>query len=359
MELLKHRLKVSVPETISFPRIDPVPEGVVHRPFWSVMIPTHNRSEYLEQTLKSVLEQAPGPEQMQIEVVDNYSTEADIEVIAREIGHNRISFYRQPYNVGIAINWNTCIQRANGYWVHILHDDDLVLPGFYNYLGEGIERESSIGAAFCRHAFIDEKGEPTWMSSLERTTAGILYNWLERIAVEELIQASAIVVKRSTYEKLGGFYPELSYALDWDMYKRIAVHYTFWYEPKILACYRQHPLSITSCLIRSGADVAETRKSIEISKLYLSNTIANELISKAKEHYAFYALNTAYQMFAIGDIFAAFAQIKEALKCSYSIRVIKSLIYLFIRVAMHLVRRIVRRTANRVMEICFRRNTGL
>ena len=43
-------------------------------PFWSVMIPTYNpRADYLEETLHSVLQQDPGPEQMQIEVIDDGS----------------------------------------------------------------------------------------------------------------------------------------------------------------------------------------------------------------------------------------------------------------------------------------------
>ena len=59
--------------TVSPPSIAPVPEGV-HRPKWSVMIPTFNCANYLRQTLESVLAQDPGPEQMQIEVVDDCST---------------------------------------------------------------------------------------------------------------------------------------------------------------------------------------------------------------------------------------------------------------------------------------------
>ena len=51
------------------PRIAPVPAGV-RRPRWSVMIPTFNCAKYLRETLGSVLAQDPGPERMQIEVVD-------------------------------------------------------------------------------------------------------------------------------------------------------------------------------------------------------------------------------------------------------------------------------------------------
>jgi len=49
------------------------------RPFWSVMIPTYNpRADYLEETLHSVLQQNPGPKQMQIEVVDDCSPGMDV-----------------------------------------------------------------------------------------------------------------------------------------------------------------------------------------------------------------------------------------------------------------------------------------
>ena len=60
--------------TPSIPRIEPVPEGIA-RPLWSVMIPTYNSGEWLRQTLESVMAQDRGPERMEIQVVDNCSTE--------------------------------------------------------------------------------------------------------------------------------------------------------------------------------------------------------------------------------------------------------------------------------------------
>ncbi len=64
------------------------------------MIPTFNCAKYLRQTLESVLRQDPGPEEMQIEVIDDCSAQDDPEAIVREIGKGRVAFYRKPKNEG-------------------------------------------------------------------------------------------------------------------------------------------------------------------------------------------------------------------------------------------------------------------
>ena len=106
---LKRRL--NIPEHLDYPSIASVPEDG-NRPFWSVMIPTYNCAYYLERTLKSVLEQDRGPDEMQIEVVDDCSTEDDPEAVVKEIGKERASFFRQPRNVGVTANFNICDASA-------------------------------------------------------------------------------------------------------------------------------------------------------------------------------------------------------------------------------------------------------
>src|SRR5262245_33451371 len=91
------------------------------RPLWSVMIPTYNCAAYLRDALKSVLLQDPGPEVMQIEVVDDFSTQDDPAAVVAEVGKGRVGFYRQRQNVGHTTNFNTCIQRSRGELVHLLH----------------------------------------------------------------------------------------------------------------------------------------------------------------------------------------------------------------------------------------------
>ena len=117
------------------PLISPLQEENSPRPFWSVMIPTYNpRADYLEETLNSVLQQDPGPDQMQIEVVDDCSNDNTASEVTRRIGAGRVTFHAESQNRGLANNWNRCIERARGHWVHILHQDDIVLPGFYDRL---------------------------------------------------------------------------------------------------------------------------------------------------------------------------------------------------------------------------------
>ncbi|PSB44138.1 hypothetical protein C7B67_22965 [filamentous cyanobacterium Phorm 6] len=319
---------------VEFPTILPL-SASSERPFWSVMIPTYNLKEnYLEQTLKSVIEQAPFIEEMQIEVVNDHPSQSiqnEIEAIIKKVSGDRIKFYRHSEtNVGQTAIFNLCIQRARGQWVHILHDDDLVKPGFYSSLRGSIEQQLTIGAAFCRCVHVNEENAPLWLSPLEKETPGILTDWLKKIAVYSWIAAASIVVKRSIYEELGGFCPQAGAAADWEMWKRIAVRYPMWYDPQILACTRMNSASWTSRLFQLGENIAEARKAIEISQSYLPKDSGEELSNQARDHYAIEALKMAHSMIARGEMNSAFAQIREGLKCSNSSKVMSLLPAVFL-----------------------------
>jgi len=315
------------------------------------MIPTYNRSDYLKETLESVLEQDLGIEQMQIEVIDNCSIESDVAAIVDQVGRGRISVYQQPYHVGMNDNWNTCINRARGHYVHILHDDDLVRPGFYKHLQTAFEQEVNIGAAFCRSIFIDEDSHWQSIVTLEEKTAGILPNYLERIALIGFIYAPAIAVRRVAYEKLGGFCAEAGSATDWEMWKRIAANYPIWYEPQPLSCYRTHAQAASTDLLRTGGNVANNCRAIEISKTYLPEPIAVELSNKAGEYNARSAINFARHRLSVGDVETATAQIREALKSSMHLKIIVLVIDTFVWTATDWTFRILRKTVKNSLAL--------
>jgi len=228
--------------TICYPKIDPLPENI-HRPFWSVMIPTYNRVNYLGKTIKSVLDQDPGPESMQIEVIDNFSSsKLNVAELVKEIGDDRVSYYRQPVQVGFQENWSTCIRRAYGKWVHILHDDDMVLPGFYSSYQQFINLHPEANLIFSQAIHIDENDEPfyTFIPAIPDFPDGIIKDAFKLLLLDNFIYSTSSVVSREKYEKLGGFHPHVMHTVDWDMWLRIALDGPIGYVKKPLLAYRIH-----------------------------------------------------------------------------------------------------------------------
>jgi len=286
------------------------------------MIPVYNRVTYLERTLRSVLSQDPGAEEMQIEVVDDASSLGDPEALVRRVGGERVDFVRQPRRLGGIANWNSCIERSLGEWVHILHSDDVVFPGFYRCLKAGLEGRDDVGAAFCRYAHIDENERWRAISELERPTPGVLAGFIYKIGARCRIQCASMVVRRSVYEKLGGFRTELSYAADWEMWVRIAAHYPVWYEPETLAAFRKHSTSWTVAFVRSAEDVVNERRCIAVIRQLLPPDQAESVSRKARENVAHLALSNAYDALGKGEFTAVLKQVWEGLKCSASPRVV-------------------------------------
>jgi glycosyltransferase involved in cell wall biosynthesis len=228
------------------------------------MIPVYNSTTYLRQTLESILAQDPGPNAMQIEVVDGCSTINRPAELVRRIAGDRVSVFRHAAPLPMYANWNSCIERARGEWVHILHSDDFVRPGFYERLRAGVGSREDIGAAFCRWITVDANDRPETQAPLERPDPGVLENWFETQAVAQHIQFASIVVRKKAFAQAGGFRADLKFAVDWEMWTRLASQYAFWYEPETLACYRVHAGSETSRLQRAREDLADQGKCIRI-----------------------------------------------------------------------------------------------
>jgi len=286
------------------------------------MIPAYNpRTDYLEQTLRSVLLQDPGPEHMQIEVVDDGSNDETAFEVTRRVGAGRVRLHADPENRGLANTWNRCIERARGHWVHILHQDDIVLPGFYDLLRKAVECRDA-GAIFCRHAVVNSTGHWIQLSELHRESPGLLDDWHAKITVQQVIQCAAIAVRRRVYEQVGGFLPQLRFVPDWEMWQRIASQFPFCFEPSILACYRLHPNSATSGMRVDATDARDVRQMIELTASYHTPSRGRVLASKARLWYAEVAVFHARELLVKVGFVPAWRQIVEALRLSHNRRVI-------------------------------------
>lgn len=223
-------------------------------PRWSVMIPTYNPSaQYLAQTLQSVLAQRGAGTNMEVVVIDDASPDVYTPALVRSIAGDSVRCEVTGQNLGLAANWNRCIARARGELIHILHQDDLVRPGFYPAVEKTYRNNTNVGMIFCRHEFIDAAGISVGLSDLEKADGGVVPDWLEKIASRQRLQCPSVVVPKRVYSAIGPFRDDLLYIIDWEMWIRIAARFEVAYIPDVLAAYRVHGGSETSRLAKSGA----------------------------------------------------------------------------------------------------------
>jgi glycosyltransferase involved in cell wall biosynthesis len=256
------------------------------------MIPAYNCYNTLGETISSVLMQDPGKERMQIEIVDDGSTDGDVKELVERLGNGRIGYFRKETNEGSLAAFETCINRSRGKLIHILHGDDKVRNGYYEKIGVLFEKFPQVGAAFCRYCTINDGGKVLWDHSREMNEDGILENWLEKIASHQRLQYCTIAVRREVYEHLGGFYG-VTYGEDWEMWVRIAAHYDVAYTPEVLAEYRLHTNSISHQSYLSAKHIDDMRWAIKTIQKWIPDHLKKELQKEASKFYAEYAIDIA------------------------------------------------------------------
>ena len=243
-------------EDLQIPTIAAVAEGLP-RPRWSVMIPTYNAAATVAETVGSVLRHGPAASDVQIAVVDNASTDQTLAIVrqlAQEAaGH--VEIHRHPRNLGLIANWNACLELARGELVHLLHADDYVRPGFYAAVEAAFAGRTGADLCLVRALVVDGAGEPERLAGrLGRsgdalTTAALAYG--------NEFYCPGVVVRRTAYERVGGFSPALEYVPDWEMWLRILASAAGVYVNEPLACYRETPGNVTNRFSRTAADLAE------------------------------------------------------------------------------------------------------
>jgi glycosyltransferase involved in cell wall biosynthesis len=251
----------------SFATIPPIVDDLP-RPLWSVLIPTWNCSGFLRTTLESVLAQDPGPERMEIIVVDDASSDSPGDVI-REIAGDRVRFIQQSKNIGKVRNYESGLTASRGHLIHQLHGDDFVSLGFYEAMEAAFDDFPDAGMFFCASNYVNESGAPIGNTGMEQSTTGIIDDWLAKIATYQRVQTPSVVVRRDIYERLGGFDRRLDAFEDWEMWIRIATTFPVGFLAQKLAQYRVSSGNTTTQTMLSGKRFHSVRTLFKIVDEYL------------------------------------------------------------------------------------------
>ena len=114
------------------------PKEAMNKPFFSVVMPTFNRAKFLDQSIKSVIQQKF--DDWELIIVDDGSQDNTNEVI-KEYKDNRIKYFYQR-NAGVSAARNFGIKKCNGLYVCFLDDDDQYLEHHLSFLHSEITKRS-------------------------------------------------------------------------------------------------------------------------------------------------------------------------------------------------------------------------
>lgn len=180
---------------------EPPDPPIIVRPFFSVVMPLHNKRNYLHRAIESVLNQTLTD--FELIVVDDASTDGGAEVVA-SIADHRIRLLRreEPGPGGYAAR-NVGAAAARAQWLTFLDADDEWQPNHLSSAHQFLLDYPDVEFLFFGHRYT-ERGEvhtiyPERRERLPRVSA------LSLLSKRDAIHTNSIIVKDLAYQRVGGF----------------------------------------------------------------------------------------------------------------------------------------------------------
>lgn len=228
-------------------------------------IPFHAGPDYLRRAIGSLLAQRDST--WTAFVCDNASTEPGIEDRVRAWGEGRVGYVRNPTNLGMAGNFNRCIDLADTELVTLLHADDELEPDYCETLRAAADRHRGAAAVFCHANIIGPDSEP-WFSLADVVKQFVDPATRREVVLEgepgirALLKANFIMAPTLCFRKavLGAHrFPEgLKFILDWELTTKLLLDgESLVGLPDRCYRYRRHHESATEELGRSQLRFSE------------------------------------------------------------------------------------------------------
>ncbi|MBU2609512.1 MAG: glycosyltransferase [Chloroflexi bacterium] len=199
-------------------------------PLVSILTPSFNQAQFLEATLRSVLEQDyPNLEYI---IVDGGSTDGSLDIIRRYA--HRLAWWVSEADKGQTDALNKGFARANGEILAWLNSDDTYEPHAVAEAVEFLQSRPEVGLVYGDANFIDQDGRLIGRFPAAQTD----YRRLRRGYVH--IPQQAAFFRADLWKKVGPLDPSFYFAMDYDLWVRLAAQAPVQYTPRTWANFRLH-----------------------------------------------------------------------------------------------------------------------
>jgi glycosyltransferase involved in cell wall biosynthesis len=224
-------------------------------PFFSVVIPLYNKEDFIQNTLKSVLNQTF--QDFEIIIIDDGSTDKSAEKV-KEIDNPKINYCRIE-NQGVSNARNVGIQHSKADYICFLDADDYWYPHFLEQMYKYIQLLPDQKVfAYAIEFQITNKIIPS-VYSIDKNGEYQIVNYFESSLRQSVLCSSSIVVEKSVFDKTGLFNVAYQAGEDTDLWIRIGIYFPVVFIWKIGARYvhDKHSLSLNRKKLVSKANFEE------------------------------------------------------------------------------------------------------
>lgn len=218
------------------------------QPLVSILIPAYNRPKYLEEALKSVINQTY--KKIEIIICDDSTDENVKNMIQPYLSkYPNIKYYKNEENLFV-LNWNKCFELSKGKYINYLMDDDLFHPRKIEKMVNYFQKHKNLSVVTSYREIIDEHGsilppfETTRRLFNEDTIIdGIeLGNFILKNSLNVIGEPTTAMFKRSDLVEKFGFYKGKMYDVINDLATWISLlcRGNVMYITEPLSYFRQH-----------------------------------------------------------------------------------------------------------------------
>lgn len=201
----------------------------------SIVTVSYNQCEFIEDNIKSVINQNyPNIEHI---IIDAGSTDGTLDIIKKYDTH--LNWISEP-DKGQSDGLNKGFKKATGEIIGWVNSDDKLAKNALFKVGDFFIKNPSEIAVIGNQILIDEKGEHL------RTIKSRPYTYDYLLNHAKGITQNSTFFKRSVFDKIGYIDESLHYAMDRDLFIRIASIKEMVYIPESLAEFRLQPNAKTS-----------------------------------------------------------------------------------------------------------------
>lgn len=246
----------------------------------SIVIPVFNGEKYLDECIKSALNQTYS--NIEVIAVDDGSTDNSLKILKKYSDRIKII---QKQNGGISSALNIGIKQMSGEWFKWLSQDDVLYSNTIDELvkiGNNLENKKQ-WIIVSNYHIIDSKGDilEEFMQSMPRSKTNFDFNVV--LLHHYIGNVNASLIHKSAFEDFGLFDESSDILPDYELWLRYCLLYNVKIKlvPKYLLKYRKHKESFTESTSEKQWNYLNQRvKKYVLDKLDSSDRIKYELALK-------------------------------------------------------------------------------